>query len=188
MTGPSDAMFAPLRDAELRVSEHVAPVDKSEASQPIVPVPIDVHDPDWHRLCPPDAKGNPVGTWTYLTADGEVAFHVARWENVDQCGRKVIRPTTWNGVTWKLKAMPAPRPLFNLPSVLEAPAKTIVVAEGERLCRRGGAGVPRPLRHYLGRRLGPRGSQTNYEHCYPCNRSIVLPMLPVAHIRAALIP
>ena len=28
---------------------------------------------------------------------------------------------------------------------------------------------------------GPRGSQTNDEHCYPCNRSIALPMLPVAH-------
>ena len=27
---------------------------------------------------------------------------------------------------------------------------------------------------------GPRGSQTHQEHCYPCNRSIVLPKLPVA--------
>ena len=27
---------------------------------------------------------------------------------------------------------------------------------------------------------GPPGSQTNREHCYPCNRSIVLPIYPVA--------
>ena len=28
---------------------------------------------------------------------------------------------------------------------------------------------------------GPRGSQTNAENCYPCNRSVVLPIYPVAH-------
>ena len=132
MTGFGDGMFEPLSDAELRESQRAAPLDESEASHPIVPVPVDVPDPDWHRLRPKEAKSDPVGIWTYLTADSDVAFHVARWENVDPHGRKVIRPATWNGTRWALKAMPKPRPLFNLPTVLEGPTKGVVVAEGER--------------------------------------------------------
>ena len=131
MTGPLGCMFDPLGDAEIRVSERAAPADKNEDPKPIVPAPADAPERDWSQLRPPEAKGDPVGTWTYLTADGEVAFHVARWENVDPHGHKVIRPATWNGARWVLKAMPAPRPLFNLPTAFEGPAKT-VVAEGER--------------------------------------------------------
>ena len=50
-----------------------------------------------------------MGTWTYLTPDGAVAFHVVRWENVDPNGRKVIRPAT-----------------------CESPDRPVVVAEGEK--------------------------------------------------------
>ena len=132
MTGPSDGMFDPFTDDELREAERSAPADKSEAPQAIVPAPADAPELDWSRLRPPEAKGAPVGTWTYLTADGGVAFHVARWENEDPHGRKVIRPATWNGTRWVLKAMPKPRPLFDLPTVLEGPTKSVVVAEGER--------------------------------------------------------
>ena len=132
MTGPGDGMFDPFTDDELREAERSVPADKSEDPQPIVPVPADAPKLDWSRLRPTEAKGDPVGTWSYLTADGEVAFHVARWENEDPHGRKVIRPATWNGTRWVLKAMPAPRPLFNLPAVLEGPTKSVVVAEGER--------------------------------------------------------
>ena len=132
MTGPSDGMFDPFTDDELREAEQSVTADKSEDPQPIVPVPVDAPKLDWSRLRPPEAKGDPVGTWSYLTADGEVAFHVARWENEDPHGRKVIRPATWNGTRWVLKAMPKPRPLFDLPTVLEGPTKSVVVAEGER--------------------------------------------------------
>ena len=133
MTDRSDAMFEPFTDDELQPAERVAFIDKSGDLQPIVPVPVDAPELDWSRLRPPEAKGDPVRTWTYFTPDGEVAFHVARWDNADPHGRKIIRPATWNGARWVLKAMPAPRPLFNLPTILnEGPVTTVVVAEGER--------------------------------------------------------
>ena len=131
MTDRSDAMFEPFTDDKLQAAERVALIGKSEDSQPIVPVPADAPELDWTWLRPPQAKGDPVGAWTYFTADAEVAFHVARWNNVDPHERKIIRPATWNGARWVLKAMTAPRPLFNLPPVLEGPIKTVVV-EGER--------------------------------------------------------
>ena len=93
--------------------------------------------PDWTRLRPKKTKGEPVGTWAYLTADGDVAFYVARWKPKNPNKRKVIRPVTWcqfpNGREgWTLKALPAPRPLYNLPAILEAPTKRVIVVEGEK--------------------------------------------------------
>ena len=130
-------MFEPLSDTELRVSERAAPADKSEDPQPIVPAPADAPELDWSRLHPPKAKGDPVGTWTYHTADSEFAFYVARWEPRDPGGRKVIRPVTWcrfpdGREGWALRAMPAPKPLYSLPAILKAPAKRVIVVEGEK--------------------------------------------------------
>ena len=131
MTDRSDAMFEPFTDDELQAAERVAFIDKSGDLQPIVPVPADAPEPDWSQLRPEGAIGDPVRTWTYFTPNSEIAFHVVRWENVDPLGPKVIRPAAWNGARWVLKAMPAPRPLFNLPAVLEGSCGTVVV-EGER--------------------------------------------------------
>ena len=137
MTGPSDGMFEPLSDAELRVSERAAPADMSDDAQPIVPVPVDAPDLDWSRLRPKEATGEPVKIWLYHTADSEFAFYVARWKPRDPCERKVIRPATWCQFSdgreqWAPRAMPAPRPLYNLPAILETPAKAVVVVEGEK--------------------------------------------------------
>ena len=137
MTGPSDGMFESFSDAELRESERALPVDKGKAPQLIVPVPVDAPDLDWSRLRPKEATGDPVKIWLYHTADSEFAFYVARWKPRDPCERKVIRPATWCQYSdgreeWALKAMPAPRPLYNLPATLEAPAKAVVVVEGEK--------------------------------------------------------
>ena len=127
-----NGMFAPLSDAELREAERATPVDRNEKPEPLVPVPTDAPSPDWAGLRPEEAVGEPVGTWTYLTADGADAFHVVRWENVDPDGRKVIRPVTWTGVRWALKAVSDARPLYNLPAILECPDKPVVVVEGEK--------------------------------------------------------
>ena len=78
MTVPSDGMFGPLNEDELREAERTAPASKDADPRPIVPAPADAPDPDWRRLRPLKAKGDPVGTWTYLTADGADAFHVVR--------------------------------------------------------------------------------------------------------------
>ena len=137
MTGPSDGMFEPFNEAELREAERAAPVDKGKAPQPIVRVPVDAPDLDWSRLRPKEATGEPVKIWLYHTADSEFAFYVARWKPRDPCERKVIRPATWCQFSdgrgeWAPRAMPAPRPLYNLPAILETPAKAVVVVEGER--------------------------------------------------------
>ena len=132
MTGPSDGMFEPFSDTELRQSERTAPVDRNEKPEPIVPVLVDAPAPDWCQVRPKEAAGEPVRTWTYLTADGADAFRVVRWKNVDPDGRKVIRPVAWTGDTWALKAMSDARPLYHLPAILESPDKLVVVVEGEK--------------------------------------------------------
>ena len=99
-------MFAPLSDRERRAAESGTSGSESDDPAPIIPVPIDAPDPDWSWLRPTEAKGEPVGTWIYRTADGAVAFHVVRWKNVDPQGRKIIRPVTWIGDAWALRVMP----------------------------------------------------------------------------------
>ena len=137
MIGPSDGMFEPFNEAELREAERTAPASKGEDPRPIVPVPAHAPAPDWRRLRPREAMGEPVGNWLYPTEDGGIAFHVVRWEPKDPSERKIFRPATWcrfpDGCEdWALKAMPAPRPLYNLPAILEELTKLVVVAEGER--------------------------------------------------------
>ena len=125
-------MFAPLSDRERRAAESGTSGSESDDPAPIIPVPIDAPDPDWSWLRPTEAKGEPVGTWIYRTADGAVAFHVVRWKNVDPQGRKIIRPVSWIGDAWALRVMPAPRPLYNLPDIRAFASKPVVVVEGEK--------------------------------------------------------
>ena len=137
MTDRSDAMFEPFTVDELQAAERATPVDRNEKPEPLVPVPTDAPSPDWTRLRPKKTKGEPMGTWAYLTADGDVAFYVARWKPKNPNKRKIIRPVTWcqfpNGCEgWTLKALPAPRPLYNLPAILEAPTKRVIAVEGEK--------------------------------------------------------
>ena len=61
MTDRSDAMFEPFTDDELQAAERVACIDKSGDLQLIVPVPVDVPEPDWSQLRPQGAIGEPVG-------------------------------------------------------------------------------------------------------------------------------
>ena len=137
MTGSSKGMFEPFSEAELRVSERAALAENGEDPQAIVPVPADAPIPDWCRLRPKEAEGVPVAPWTYFTADGAGAFHVVRWKNVDPLRRKLMCPAAWcwfpdGREAWALKAMPAPRPLYNLPAILQALTRRVIVVEGEK--------------------------------------------------------
>ena len=85
--------------------------------RPVIPVPPDAPAPDWDKLRPQEAIGDPVKIWTYHTAEGGVAFYVARWLPKDPDDDKVIRPATWDGSKWRLKGMPAPRPFYRLPDI-----------------------------------------------------------------------
>ena len=99
--------------------------------RPVSPVPPDAPAPDWDKLRPQEAIGDPVKISTYPTAEGGVAFYVARWLPKDPDDDKVIRPATWDGSKWRLKGMPAPRPLYRLPDIPKS-AGPVVVVEGEK--------------------------------------------------------
>lgn len=75
------------------------------------------------------AKALPSHTWTYLTAAGEPAGAVLRW---DTPLGKEIRPLAFRDGCWFLGAMASPRPLFNLPALAEA--DLVLLVEGEKCC------------------------------------------------------
>ena len=132
-----DKMFKRLSDAERRKGKRATPKGNDEGLLPIVPIPSDVSDPDWRRLSTAGVQGAPDARWTYFTESGARAFHVVRWNPKDPNGRKIIRPVTWcrlrdGRVRWVFKAMPAPRPLFDLPDILEFTSRPVVVVEGEK--------------------------------------------------------
>ncbi len=81
--------------------------------------------------------GAPVNWWTYFTEDGAIAFHVVRWKHKDPQERDVIRPVTWcrlpnEHTRWLCRAMQAPRPLYDLPDLIESTSRLVVVVEGEK--------------------------------------------------------
>lgn len=66
--------------------------------------------------------------YTYQHADGSTAGVVLRWDRSD--GGKEIRQLSVAADGWIPKAMPEPRPLYNLPEVIAA--DTIYIVEGEK--------------------------------------------------------
>ena len=125
-------MFHRLSPDDHRAGRHGARPGEKDDYTPVIPVPKDVPAPDWNKLRPPEATGDPVRTWRYHTAENKLASYVVRWEPKDPNDRKFVRPATWDGTEWKLKGMPAPRPLYRLPAILESPDKFVIVVEGEK--------------------------------------------------------
>ena len=137
-------MFLRLSPDDRRAGEHGAPAGEKDDYTPVIPVPKDAPAPDWNKLRPTKATGDPVWTWPYHTAENELALYVALWKPKDPNGRKkkVIRPATWDGTEWKLKGLPAPRPLYRLPAILESPDKFVIVVEGEKCADAARDGFP----------------------------------------------
>ena len=67
-------------------------------------------------------------TWRYQNADGETVGIVLRWHRPR--GGKLILPWSRCAAGWSLTAMPAPRPLYRLPTLTDA--ERIIVGEGEK--------------------------------------------------------
>ena len=131
MTGlDKGEMFRPQSPDWHQAGACLAPAGKRDDYRPVIPVPPDAPNPDWRALRPPEAISDPVTTWVYRKEDESIAFHVGRWEAAN--GDKVIRPVTWDGTRWRLKAMPAPRPLYGLPDIRKSIEEPIVVVEGEK--------------------------------------------------------
>ena len=74
--------------------------------------------------------GRRSAEWTYHDTNGQPVGLVVRW---DLPRGKTVRPVSRMGDRWTIGAMPEPRPLYRLPSVLSAPDDApIVVCEGEK--------------------------------------------------------
>ena len=75
--------------------------------------------------------GKLSGHWTYHDANGEVVCYVIRWE---KAAGKEIRPVSRiDGGRWIIGGMSAPRPLYCLPELLNAPeGSRVYVCEGEK--------------------------------------------------------
>jgi len=73
--------------------------------------------------------GRHAASWPYRGANGEVVGYVLRWNT---SGGKDIRPVARVGNRWMLVGMPAPRPLYRLPELLEDQSSRVFVLEGEK--------------------------------------------------------
>lgn len=72
--------------------------------------------------------GQPSALYDYQDATGQLIGRVMRF---DRQGGKEIRQCSLQGDAWTWKAMPAPRPLYRLPSILKT-ANTVLMVEGEK--------------------------------------------------------
>lgn len=122
-----NAPFAPLQSDEVVPEPLPAPVSDGEV---VSPIPADAPPtPECHR-----ALGRPSGRWRYRDAAGAVLFEVLRFDKADSS--KEFLPLTLcrdeQGLQWRWKAVPAPRPLYNLDKLAERPDAPVVVCEGEK--------------------------------------------------------
>ena len=78
--------------------------------------------------------GRPSGRWTYRDAAGAALFEMLRFDKPD--GDKEFRPLTlWRdaqGLRWRWKSVPPPRPLYNLHKLAARPDAPVVICEGEK--------------------------------------------------------
>mgnify|MGYP007100053510 CR=1 FL=1 len=82
----------------------------------------------WQAAMPKEL-GAPSRYWEYRDASGNMAGVSVRWDN--EGGKKTFRPAALIDGAWQITAMPEPRPLYRLESVMQAD-DTIVVVEGEK--------------------------------------------------------
>lgn len=72
--------------------------------------------------------GQPSALYDYQDATGQLIGRVMRF---DRQGGKEIRQCSLQGDAWTWKAMPAPRPLYRLPSILKTD-NAVLIVEGEK--------------------------------------------------------
>ncbi|MBI9081844.1 MAG: DUF927 domain-containing protein [Pseudodesulfovibrio sp.] len=104
---------------------------KKKGPTPIVPIPDDVPTPTFKGR-----HGDPLAIWVYKDKEGKRVGFVVRYPE-DAEGKKVIRPKAWclladGRMGWREKAMPAPRPLYRLPELLDNKVLPIMITEGEK--------------------------------------------------------
>ena len=100
------------------------------------------HNPEANLKPTPHPKlGKPDQTWTYRSQQGQVLMYACRFDKRD--GGKAVLPCTLregpNGQReWRWKALPEPRPLYNLDRIAAMPDDGLVlIVEGEKAADAG---------------------------------------------------
>lgn len=113
-----------VTDSSFRDREHPVPFTY------IVPVPISAPEPP---RCHPH-YGMPVNMWRYTDKDGYTLAYTARFNTA---AGKVVLPLCYGckggaPSQWHWKALPKPRPLYNLVGVNKHPESPVLIVEGEK--------------------------------------------------------
>lgn len=140
MDNPAEK-FAPLSDAEIAAgTNEVREANAREARTICPPADAEPGEDAAARLY----RRKPDAIWRYATAEGETAFHVARWDEKD--GKKEIRPVSWReGEGWAFAAWPDQRPLYRLDEITATPGANIVICEGEKAANAAAAIFPKSI-------------------------------------------
>ena len=88
--------------------------------------------------CHPEL-GKPSHVWPYYDALGKLIGDVARFETGDG---KQFRPLVLIDGRWRAQGLPEPRPLFNLPAILERQDALVLVCEGEKAAEAASKRLP----------------------------------------------
>lgn len=79
-------------------------------------------------------KNKPTAAYTYFDRNGDVCGCSLRYDSID--GKEISQRRyvlTDNGnKRWEAKSMIVPQPLYNLPELLNAPDKPVLIVEGEK--------------------------------------------------------
>jgi hypothetical protein len=113
---------APRRAHRPRPMPTPAPEPKRPA-----PVALGTPSPMPEPLHP--CHATPAAVWTYQDPEGRAVGAAVRFDHPE--GKQVL-PYSWDGTAWGWRAMPDPRPLFNLPALLARPEAVAIVTEGEK--------------------------------------------------------
>jgi putative DNA primase/helicase len=133
-----DPSFAPLPPQAIAPPAMVSAPDDGEL---VRPVPADAPPIPHFEL------GRPMLRWSYRDPAGAVLFHILRFDKID--GGKEFWPLTlWRdaqGLRWRWKSVPAPRPLYGLDALAARPDAAVLVCEGEKSADAGARIFPKSV-------------------------------------------
>jgi putative DNA primase/helicase len=135
-----DPSFAPLTPQAIA---SVAMVSAADDGELVLPVPADAPPmPDAHVKL-----GRPTQRWLYCDPAGAVLFLILRFDKID--GGKEFWPLTlWRwaqGLQWRWKSVPTPRPLYGLDALAARPDAAVLVCEGEKSADAGAQIFPKSV-------------------------------------------
>ncbi|HET6331059.1 MAG TPA: hypothetical protein VFF76_09755 [Holophagaceae bacterium] len=113
------------RDLARRFAPHLLPAEQRQAVN--LPAPADAPEPDFARYAPNGTTFK--AAWCYRDAHGARLGYAMRFEGPKG---KEPRPLRWDGMSWRMEAFIAPRPLYNLRLLADRPGAEVIVCEGEK--------------------------------------------------------